>query len=418
MNRVSSAERGVAGAANMLRVARAAVGTISLRNLIVVLREHHLLYPAALFVFLRIWHSFWAALAALTIPPLSSAKSQYYGMMPLNGSLDRILWAPWQRWDTIWYTKIAEQGYSRVDLSTAFFPLYPLLIRISAPLFGNNGVAAGVVIASVAALVSFILLYRLACEQFGEAAAERTVLYLAVFPTAFFLFAAYTESLFLALALGSFIRAKAGRWGWAGILGGLAGLTRPQGMLLLLPLGIEFLLQSRRGKVSLPRIANLFTVFLGGILFWCYLAVKFQNPAAGLEVQSLLRQPALPWESLGAAFSRLLSGSTDLQTVLGIPDLAFTLLFLGLTFRSFFKLSPTYFAYMAIIIAPPLFSDTVYNPVSPVGSMSRYVLAAFPAFMLAGQMAVPSRWLRRVVAFSLLLQTLWHILFAAWIFVG
>ncbi len=383
------------------------------------LRAHDLLLPVGLFLFLRVWLSFWAAVAARFIPPLAaSVKTQYYGMAPLTGEVNQILWAPWQRWDTIWYTKIAEQGYSPTDLSAAFFPLYPLLIKLSAPLLGNNSVAAGVVVSSLAALASFILLYRLATQEWGRTAAQRTLVYLALFPTAFILFAAYTESLFLALVLASFLAARSGKWWLAGIFGALAGLTRPQGMFVLLPLGVEFLMQYRRGKVSIVQVLNLAWVAVGGVAFWVYLAIKFNNLLVGLQVKSAGRQLLMPWDTLGIAFQQVLGLSNRPSSFFAWPDLIITVLFLGVLVWSIFRLSPTWTAYIAIILLPPLFGLTTYNALLPLASMSRYALVAFPGFFLLSAPGIRSLGARSLMGVLLILQTFWLILFVAWVLVA
>ena len=81
-----------------------------------------------------------------------------------------------------------------------------------------------------------MLLERLAEERLGGDGARRAVLYLALFPTALFLQAVYSESLFLFLCLGAFVLAERGRIAWAGVVVGLALLTRPTAIALVPPL--------------------------------------------------------------------------------------------------------------------------------------------------------------------------------------
>ncbi|MBI3914003.1 MAG: glycosyltransferase family 39 protein, partial [Chloroflexi bacterium] len=146
------------------------------------------------------------------------------------------LLAPWQRFDANWFLKIAQFGYSADDGSVVYFPFYPILIRLLGKiLLGNNLLAASLI--SNAALVGVLyLLYQLARDLTDEASATRTVAYLAIFPTVFFLFAPYTESLFLFLTLAAFHDATRARWARASIWGALAALTRLQGILLIVPL--------------------------------------------------------------------------------------------------------------------------------------------------------------------------------------
>src|SRR6202022_1648115 len=108
--------------------------------------------------------------------------------------------APWHRYDTAWYIKIAIQGY-RADGAIVFPPLYPILIHLVAPLSGGNYVLAAIVISNLACIVAFILLYKLVLREFrnDRGLALRTLICLAVFPTAFYLVAGYTETIYLAL---------------------------------------------------------------------------------------------------------------------------------------------------------------------------------------------------------------------------
>jgi hypothetical protein len=126
----------------------------------------------------------------------------------------------WARWDSDWYLRIAEDGYAESPSSApAFFPLYPALVGGLGRLLAGHYVLAGVLISLAACLAGFLLLYRLATARMGEEGARRALLYLALFPTALFLQAVYSESLYLALVLGAFLLAERGRWLGAGAVG-------------------------------------------------------------------------------------------------------------------------------------------------------------------------------------------------------
>ena len=112
----------------------------------------------------------------------------------------------WMRWDTGWFLKIAAFGYDKQDYSTAFMPLYPCLIRGVSYLLGGNYLLAALLISNLACILTLILLYEVALQE-GLLAetASRAVLSFLFFPTTFFLFAAYTESLYLALILAAWL---------------------------------------------------------------------------------------------------------------------------------------------------------------------------------------------------------------------
>ena len=119
---------------------------------------------------------------------------------------------PWFQWDTLSYMEISILGYNDHSSSIAYMPLYPMLIRLTAPLLGNNHLAAALLISSLAFIAVLILLYELVADIYDSKLAVRTVLAFLVFPTTFFMLAGYTEALFLALVLGSWLAARRGRW--------------------------------------------------------------------------------------------------------------------------------------------------------------------------------------------------------------
>ena len=142
----------------------------------------------------------------------------------------------WARWDSVHFLRIAEHGYSTAE--TAFYPLYPALVAGLGRVFFGHYIVAGIVVSLAATLAAFVLLERLAGERLGAAGGRRAVLYLALFPTALFLQAVYSESLFLFLSLGAFALAERSRFAEAGAVAGLAILTRPTALALLPPLAL------------------------------------------------------------------------------------------------------------------------------------------------------------------------------------
>src|SRR3954449_10389299 len=166
---------------------------------------------------------------------------------PFGGLADTLL-SPLARWDAAWYLDIAHSGYA--GPSSAFFPLYPVLVRgfalVSAP--GALLVAAYVV--SLAALVGALyLMHRLVTLELRSAEVARdAVLMLALFPGALWFGAPYSESLFLLLSVGAFYAARTGHWAWAGTCAALASATRSAGLVLLLPLLVLWWQAGRRPR--------------------------------------------------------------------------------------------------------------------------------------------------------------------------
>src|SRR5437868_6855072 len=170
---------------------------------------------------------------------LFTVPNYSYQVVPLSSVL-----RSWYHWDVISFENIATRGYMYRD-NAAFFPLYPLLEREVSSLLHiyTNVFLAGMLITNLAFLGTLIVLYRFVEVEFDRETAKRTALYLAIFPTALFFFAAYNESLFLFFVLISFYAMRQGSWWIAGLFGGLATLTRSLGLALLVIFFYEFVRQ-------------------------------------------------------------------------------------------------------------------------------------------------------------------------------
>ena len=134
-----------------------------------------------------------------------------------------------------------------ISLSYAFFPFYPMMIRIfSYPLqvFGMNPSAtaslAGVIVSALGALMGMLALFDLTKDSLGEDGALRASFYLIIFPTGFFLAQIYTEGLFVGLAFGCLAMLKRRHWLAAAILGVCATMTRAVGVALIIPMMVQW----------------------------------------------------------------------------------------------------------------------------------------------------------------------------------
>lgn len=161
----------------------------------------------------------------------------------------------WDRWDVGLLVKIARFGYQGYpqdypDVGVeAFFPGHPLLLR-AVHLVVPDWVAAGLLISLVAGAVACAALARLAALDL-PGNGSRAVLYLVLSPFAVFLFAGYSEALFLALALPGWLAARQGRWAMAGVLVALAASVRVTGCFLAVALVVEYVVTRRRDGLPL-----------------------------------------------------------------------------------------------------------------------------------------------------------------------
>ena len=339
---------------------------------------------------------------------LGNTLDLYRGVLPSSSP-----WLePWQRWDTPQYQAIAERGYTAFDTALFTPPLYPLLIRLTALLTGGNTLLAGMIVAWIASLFCLLSLYRMARFELGDdAAAWRTVLYLAAFPTAFFLFAAYTESLFVLAAVLSLFAVRREKWLLAGVWGAAAALTRSPGILMLLPLTYAAWQAWRHGDRR-GWLAPVITL-AGAALFPLYVWLGFGLPPTAILVAvgrgGVL---AFPGWNVIETIIRIIHGQAVREN---LTELFFMLLFIVLTIFAWKKLPRLYGIYSVTFMA--FFLARLGAP-QPLVSMARYVLELFPAFLvLAAWGRRP--WVNRLVLYSSWLGLLFFSAqFALWGWVG
>ncbi len=301
------------------------------------------------------------------------------------------LWNSWNCWDTSHFLSIASQGYTHQPTNTAWFPLYPLLARIGA-IFTRDAFTSGLLISNISGLVMLVVLYRLVEEEFGKEQAERTILYISIFPSAFFFSAMYSESLFLSLIIIGFYNMRRGHWWIAGLCGFLACLTRSTGILFTLPFLYEYL-QQRNFNLRAIRL-NILAVCLipaGMVTFAIYCYLQFHNPLLFLQVEvGWKRYLRFPWHGIKEAVvmllqnSKVILGFYFLRNMLELISVFFILTILVLSFCGPWRFSRSQWSYGIFAVAAFLFliSFPIDGNPNPLGSTTRYLLAVFPAFII------------------------------------
>lgn len=309
----------------------------------------------------------------------------------------------WNHWDAERFVHVAQYGYQDI-YDTPFFPLFPLLIKGIAFLFGNQGyLAIGMVLSNLALLGSLFVLYQLVTDTLSEQVGRRTLLYLCIFPTAFFLFAAYNESLFLLLTSATFLALRRRRWWLAGVLGLLAALTRSAGVMLVLPYLYELWTSRdltseteqqrnffRQAVALLPKALPVFLLPLGTMSYCVFCWLVFGNPLAFAAVQSHWgRVTAFPWMGIINAFIELFYGQpfgSFIEAHL-LLDLSATLGAIILAVVSWRKLRPSYALWISLLIMYMLISPAL-NQADTLQSNQRFILEMFPAFMVLAELGL------------------------------
>lgn len=324
-----------------------------------------------------------------------------YTDLPQLDEMESALLAPWQHWDGMWYLKIATHGYAYEDFSLAFFPAYPLLVRLVGDALNTIYLLSAVLVSGASYATGLVFVYKLARLEGGEPFARRSVLYLALFPTAFFFLAVYTESLFLAFTVSAFYFARKGSWAAAGTLGMMAALTRSTGLLLVVPFAIEYLSQRqfRLNRIRFNVLAVLL-VPLGTAAYAVYNRLVFDDALGFVSAQDHWeRSLALPWDTLHTAIKLSLTGSNHELYAPFSSSLIWQLLNLGNMLNGhavnlgFFLFAAVvvalgsrylrvpYTIYAALALLVPLCNP---SQIMPLLSAPRFVLVLFPiAFVLA-----------------------------------
>ena len=326
------------------------------------------------------------------------------------------LFSSWNHWDAANYVRIAQFGYNQLPYDLAFFPLFPLLIAaIAYPLGGSwSYLLAGTLISNVALLGAMFVIYQLAVDIAGEQVARRTLLYLCIFPTAFYFFAAYNESLLILLTAGSFLAMRRQKWWLAGILGLLASLTRSAGLFLVIPYIIELWISRESITATrqniLHRVLPIVLIPIGTLLYCIYCWHITGNPIAFAAVQSHWgRHTTWPGVGIVQAFIDLFwyqpFGSFNEAHI--ILDLTATIGFIVLAILGWRKLRLSYSIWVAILLFFYLLSPGLAKT-DVLLSNQRFVLEMFPAFITLAMLGIKHPRLHQalMLVFPTLLATL------------
>lgn len=316
------------------------------------------------------------------------------------------------RWDSAWYHSIAKHGYSFVpgrQSNTAFFPMYPMLMKAVHLLIPSDTDAswmlAGWIVANAALLVALTYLVLLVRIDFDHDTAARTVLYLLVFPTTLFFSAVYSESVFLAAAVGSFYHARKNQWLAAGLFGAAAALTRSPGILLAAPLLLEYLAQRRfqwrQIRADISALLLLPAALAGHML---YLKWRVGNIDA---IQDAQRAWGGEWGTLSWPWKPALRFIREPFMFNEVMNFTFTALALGLVVLAAVRLRASYAVYAAVCY----WFITAWGTFE---SMPRYVLMIFPAFIVLARLGRNPVFDRVYLALASGLAAFFMMRFALW----
>lgn len=328
------------------------------------------------------WLTLWA-----TTPSLS-----YVVRFPGDGALGGL-----SRYDGGWYELISRFGYDRhrpgAQSPVAFFPGYPLAMRLVGGIVGNNALA-GILVTACSGLGVAVLFGAWCRERLGRPAARVSALALLLYPYGFYLYGVmYADAMFLCSSLLAFWAVERDRPLWAGAAGAVATLTRPVGIAVALGLAVRLMerrgVLAGRGRFGLPsrvawnriRAADAWVMTsLGGLAAYMgYLWFRFGDPLLFSSVQEHWGQSPGPRTWLKVAFYHQLRLHPDRFFTWGLVIQA-TLALLALVTVPLVgrRFGWGYAVHVGVVLLIPLVGTKNFH------GIGRYGLAAFPVFAIVG----------------------------------
>jgi hypothetical protein len=302
-------------------------------------------------------------------------------------------------WDGRWYHQVARNGYLLVSghqSDPAFFPLYPVMLRIGGFL-GLSYTGTGILISNIVLLGGLLAFYRLGCELLPERDAYRAAVLVAVAPMSFAFSMVYPESIVFATIALAGLASLRRRWVLAAACGAVAALARPQGALVVLPVAAVVyrawptLTTSERGRATGALAAPIAALLSYPIYLWTILG----DPNAWSKAQEAWGRT---FELTGflRAFEQLPArGGTDHWILRDAIFCLAYLLLLAVAYRA--RVPRGWIAAGALMVLLPLESGSFI-------SIARFGLLALPVWwglaVLARRRSV--EWALRTVSVGLL----------------
>lgn len=326
---------------------------------------------------------------------LRYAPTFAYGQDRLSQyGMDRWLYS-WGNFDGVHYLTIVEKGYLGTGLIQAFFPLYPIFAWIiNVPI--QNTIASSLIVSNGATITALILLFLLTKKAFSTAVAWYTVGALLVFPTSFFLFATYSESLFLTFVLATFWFYSQKRWALMSICIAAASATRLVGVFLVPAILFEIIFENKFSFPTFNQIKNnchkhfksiCFTLVgsVGLLLYMAYLWKTFGDPIYFWHVQEefgggreekIILLPQTIWRYIKI----FMTVPFNLRWFIYVEEMFFGVI--PLCIVAYFWLKKRLISHSWALFS--IFALVLPTVTGTFSSMPRYALVAFPLYVFLG----------------------------------
>jgi Gpi18-like mannosyltransferase len=331
-----------------------------------------------------------------------------------QGHPDNLFLDGWSRWDSGWYMAIAEFGYqntpSEFGQDTAFFPIYPLLVRLLNVITDDFHVA-GILVSNISFLLALAVLFQLLSRRYGAEIAERALVLIAFSPFSFFFSAAYTESVFLLATACSFHLCERKRYLWAALWAAVASGTRPVGLITVVGLVLIYLEQIGYDWRRIRANILVFSLgLMGTVLFMLFLAVEHGNALQFWEGQRAWGT-LNPWDAIARttgslSFDAIANGSYEALNLIHVLSGLFALCVLVLAHR---RVGLPYTIFALMIIAASC---------TRLLAMGRYLIIVFPLFVGLAFLLTNRTVYLLFLYMSITLLALFCIMFSHWYWVA
>lgn len=353
-----------------------------------------------LIIFFFIWRIGLFIVAAISpqIIPVFGDRFPYWQESLVSSNLPHFIWA-FGNFDGVHYLRIAENGYA-YQYTQAFFPVYPLLIRVVSPLTLGNHLLAGLLISNLAFFAALLIFFKLIKQTFDQKIAFWSCLFLLAFPTSFYFGAIYTEGLFFLLLIGFFYLQLKQRLLAAAILAAISSGTRLIGLFQ----GIS-VLKIRNLRSQMP----LLIAPIGFVAYVLYLKIAFDNPLYFLTSQDIFGQGRstdqivlLP--QVIYRYFKIMLTTQGLPLANALFELAATVFALSIIIFGHKKIKREWLLFSLLAILTPTLTGTLT-------SMPRYILVVFPIYIILARIKSLTFKIL-IISIFVILQLLLTVIFA------
>ena len=326
---------------------------------------------------------------------LFTPRFPYSDIYLIPSKLPQWVWG-WANFDGVHYLAIARSGYF-AQYTQAFFPLYPLLIRILGIILQDNSfIFSGLLISLLCLYFGLISFKELLKFDYSSSVVKSSLGFLLIFPTSFYFGALYTESIFFLFTMLAFLMARRKQWWISAVFGMLASATRITGIFLLPPLLMEWLVISKipQMKTFRQKLIKIFTILLtspylyivpiGLLSYMTYLYLFYgdafyfwhaQSAFGAARTSSIILLPQVTWRYLKILTTSHVSIDAYFAAWLEFVSFWFgaAMLLIGHKYR--IRISYLVFGWLVLIV--PTLTGTF-------SSLPRYIILIFPMYIVLG----------------------------------